>query len=72
MSATIVVSTASCVVCNKPSRIEVPTAAWSLWKHGGALIQDAFPDMPEAERETLKSGIHGPCWDAMFGGMEDD
>jgi len=38
----------------------------------GALIQDALPEMPPAERELLLSGICGKCWDKLFGGEEDE
>jgi hypothetical protein len=33
----------------------------------GALIQDAFPDLPRAQREQIISGTHPECWIEMFG-----
>lgn len=59
-----------CFLCDKPPRVMLlDTAAFSRWENG-ALIQDAFPDMPADEREELKTGTHAECWARMFG--DDD
>ena len=44
----------------------VDSASLYLYNQG-AMIQDAFPDSTPDERETIKSGIHGKCWDDFFG-----
>jgi len=33
---------------------------------GGALIQDAFPQLTAGEREFIKTGITEEAWDEMF------
>jgi hypothetical protein len=35
------------------------------WR-GGALIQDALPELDADQRELLISGIHAGCWAKMF------
>ena len=39
---------------------------------GGALIQDAFPNLSSSERETLLSGYCSSCWDELFPPEDDD
>lgn len=42
------------------------------WK-GGELIQDAFPDTKEFEREQLLSGIcSDECWKTLFPPEEEE
>ena len=60
-----------CMVCGEATPIEVSTVALEQWQ-GGAFIQDAFGDLPAEVREQIKTGTHPACWDAMFGGFEDD
>jgi hypothetical protein len=61
-----------CMFCSTPpEKITVDLEAYERWVEG-ELIQVAFPEMSDDDRETLKSGIHGACWHAMFGSMEDE
>lgn len=39
---------------------------WQAWKNG-MLIQNAFPYLNAGEREMIKTGICGACWDRMLG-----
>lgn len=39
---------------------------------GGALLQDAFPNLTPDEREFIKTGITADEWDAHFEGAEDE
>jgi hypothetical protein len=41
------------------------------WR-GGALIQDALPELDADQRELLVSGIHPECWAKMFGDEDAD
>ncbi len=66
----VTISTPVCMGCSKSSTMKVPLKGFDAWRQG-ALIQDAFPELTTEEREQLKTGIHAPCWDAMFGGLED-
>ena len=59
----------TCPLCGKDSSISVDSGSLYLYNQG-AMIQDAFPDATADIRETIKTGIHGKCWDSMFGGME--
>lgn len=38
----------------------------------GTLLQDAFPNLTDAEREFFKSGITDEEWKATFGDDEDE
>lgn len=54
---------------NQPLNLNVDN--W-LTYISGAKIQDAFPDLTAAERETIKTGICPECWEDKFGGDDDD
>lgn len=54
-----------CPACGKVYEIDVPKEQYDTYK-AGALIQDAFPDMPCEIREMFITGICPPCWDRMF------
>lgn len=71
MADTMVVTTPACPECGKTSTRFLPIAKFNEWQRG-AMIQDVFPEMPAAERETLKTGWHAACWDNMFGDLDDD
>jgi hypothetical protein len=60
------------MVCGETSEMEVDSVALYRWQTMGVLIQYAFPDMPIDERELLKSGTHGSCWDQIFGSEDED
>lgn len=36
----------------------------------GALVQDAFPSLPTADREFFITGVTQEEWDDVFGGEE--
>ena len=63
------IETPTCGWCGYKGELEVPTAGLVARK-GGALIQDAFPEMSRPEREQIVSGTHPECWEKMFGGWE--
>jgi hypothetical protein len=62
-----VLTTVPCIVCQREQR-EISVPASGLFKyHQGAFVQDAFPDMPPADREQLfMSGIGPNCFNKMF------
>jgi len=66
-SETISVLTQPCIHCHKPSIVQVDPVSFYEWQHGGAFVQDAFPDWPADQRELLISGTHPECWDALMG-----
>lgn len=56
--------------CGKDTSLRVQGA--DLFRYNqGARIQEAFPEMPPAERELLISGTCGECWAEMFKDMSD-
>ena len=65
------ITTPPCMACGETSEVELTRAEW-VALNGGALIQDALPTRTANERELVKYGTHGACWDEMFGGGEDD
>jgi hypothetical protein len=54
-----------CVVTGKPYSLTVVTSQFVAWQRG-ALIQDAFPNLTDDEREILKTGITPEGWAKMF------
>ena len=60
------VSTPTCHFCHKGGTVDVPVEGVDAYLRG-ALVQDAFPDLPAPLREQIKSGDHPECWDAMLG-----
>jgi hypothetical protein len=55
-----------CRMCEVVQNIQVDRQALENWR-GGMYAQDAFPDMPPAERELFISGVCGPCFKKLFG-----
>ncbi len=66
----VTVTTKPCMMCGKTSELKVERVGYEDWKKRGYLIQVAFPHMPPADREHLKSGTHPACWDAMTEGED--
>ena len=60
-----------CPFCGKTHSVWVNEIDYYAWEQG-ELAQDAFPYLSAEEREVLISGICSPCWDAMFGSMDDE
>lgn len=61
-----IIETSRCSICNETGSIAF-TADQIADLEAGAFIQDAAADLPRPVREQFISGIHGACWDAMFG-----
>jgi hypothetical protein len=71
MSDTIIVKSKPCTVCGEYEVWSLDRQAVTRWQEG-ENIQNAFPDMPAADREVLISGTHPACWDKLFPGEEED
>ena len=54
-----------CFSCKKDFLVEVPEEQYNDWRQG-ALVQEAFPEMPVSQRELFVSGMCGECFDDMF------
>ena len=54
-----------CPICHDIAEIAVNDADYWDWKDG-MLVQNAFPYLTAAERESLISGICPTCWNEMF------
>jgi hypothetical protein len=55
-----------CRICGRTYRILVPSRGYVLWAKGLKHIQDAMPQVSADDRELLKSGICGRCFDKLF------
>lgn len=65
MSHTELIFTKPCIHCGETGTVAVKFD--QLLKYAeGALIQDAFPNMPIQEREQIISGTHPKCWEEMY------
>lgn len=62
---TVQLKTPTCRHCGEWDIIKVRAADLERYR-AGALIQEAFPEMPIERREQLISGTHPACWDAIF------
>jgi|TARA_R100001510_G_C7543684_1_gene130193 hypothetical protein len=60
----------SCPMCGGLETVVVNIDGFQAWK-GGALIQDALPELDRDTRELLITGMHSECWDAMFAEQGD-
>jgi len=53
-----------CPMCTSQREIFIEAAHMDAYI-GGALIQNAFPNLDVDEREALQTGICPDCWDKM-------
>jgi hypothetical protein len=66
-----------CPLCDLPSSVTAYTDELEAWRHDKAVggpkrhIQVAMPEMSPGDRETLMTGIHSACWDAMFKDVDE-
>ena len=71
MAKTLLI-TPACMMCHQTSEVEVTVAQAAEWADPNRrMIQDIFPELSPAERETIMSGTHPKCWDEMFAGVEE-
>lgn len=64
--------TTRCMFCKQPVAVDqLDPAQFTAWKDG-ALAQDAFPGMSDAEREALVSGSHAKCFAEAFAEEDED
>lgn len=61
MAGTVQLSN-SCPLCGTRRTVEVSAEAYENWNKRGFLIQHAFPELSEDDRELLLSGICSACW----------
>lgn len=69
-----------CLMCGKPSEIQVDDGKYQEYQRGlrerlpAAThgIQVIFADLGADDRETIMSGTHPKCFDALFGGEDED
>ena len=72
MSNQLTIPTRKCMHCGNAGFV------FPVWHEdyarymNGAKVQDAFPNMPAALREQIKTGIHPECWDEIFPEEEED
>jgi hypothetical protein len=60
-----------CKLTRKMYSVKVPAEGLYRYRRG-ALIQDAFPEMPKEDREFLVSGFTPEAWAQMFPLGSDD
>lgn len=49
----------------RPHKLTLPLEGYHRWMDG-ALVQEAFPDLPIDQREILITGYDGEEFDALF------
>ena len=57
-----------CPRCGSTETVTVSEKNYQAWKTGGMLIQVAFPNLTNSQRERLITGFCDECWDAIFKG----
>ena len=55
-----------CSVTNEPYVVEVDAEKHEQWKTSALLIQDAFPELTDDQREFILSGMTPAEWDKAF------
>jgi hypothetical protein len=64
---------ALCPRCLYPSQVrKLDPFAVNAWRNGGMHVQEAFPHLSAAERETLTSGLHDECFELWFAPVTTD
>ncbi len=58
--------TKPCIECGSTSVVTLDDTKVARWE-GGEHVQNVWPEKSPSERELLITGIHGKCWDRMFG-----
>jgi hypothetical protein len=62
-----------CASCHTVHVLVVTAKGFAAWDMGrGAFIQDAFPELDDGQRELIKTGMCGDCFDKLFEGLEDE
>lgn len=61
----IEVTTPRCFHCGDYGTVIVPKSGMEA-RRKGALIQDAFPNLPAPLREQVMNGTHPECFQEMF------
>lgn len=64
-SHSVFIRTTPCVVCGKQHEFIVNRLGYENWQYG-ELIQDALPELSDADREVLISGTCSDCFDKMW------
>lgn len=57
----------TCPMCGNTHYMEADDEKYFKYAYGGALVQDAFPEMPPTEREFIISGYCPECQELLFG-----
>jgi len=61
------------MITRKEHTLDLPITEEEIMKYeGGALIQDAFPNLAPELREFYKTGVTPEEWNEMYGGMDDE
>lgn len=55
-----------CSMCGEDKSVNAPVEQYDQWA-GGELVQNAFPQMPRADRELLISATCGACFATLRG-----
>lgn len=61
-----VIETQTCFHCGYTGTVEILSRELFELRQG-VIIQEAVKSLDKQEREQLISGIHGKCWNDMFG-----
>lgn len=54
-----------CPKCRTASVVKVDSKGYEAWC-GGALIQEALPQLSNDDREKLMTGYDQKCWDELY------
>lgn len=60
-----------CPNCDCVNKVQVNESDYIAWQDG-ELTQIAFPYLSAEDHEKLISGFCEDCWDALFGGEDED
>lgn len=70
-ATTTLYRTRPCPFCGQSALFALSPEAVQRYQQG-ALLQDAFPELDQGQREQLKTGICPSCWESEIAISEED
>jgi hypothetical protein len=58
--------TNTCIYCGDNITFMMTQSQYKSWKINRNYIQNVFPHLDSATRESMISGTHPQCWDLIF------
>ena len=67
----LLIETIICPFCGTSEFFELDFKKYVMWTENRLYIEDAMPELTNAERERFISGVCGDCWNEIVEEIED-